>query len=267
MAEQIATEKLLVTKEEGVLRLTINRPRIKNAVDVETMDGIRAELQAAAEDGITRAVVITGAGGAFCSGADIQSALQNGASPDAIYDVLTKSYGPTLLAIRHFPYPVIAAVDGYAAGIGCDLALRCDLRLASANAVFAELFIRVGLIPDGGGTYLLPRLIGLGKAMEYMFTGKNIVAQEALELGIANHVFAAETFEQQVMDFAKSIAQQAPLALVRGKKAMLEALEGGTYADALAREANYQREIFNSEDGFEGFAAFMEKRPPVWKGR
>ena len=267
MAEQVMTEKVLVHKEDGVLRLTINRPRIKNAVDAETMSTIRTELNAAENDGQTRVVVITGTGGAFCSGADIQSVMASGGTPDDIYKVLTESYGPTLMAIRNFPYPVIAAVDGYAAGIGCDLALRCDLRLVSENALFAELFIRVGLIPDGGGTYMLPRLVGLGKAMELMLTGRNIPAVEALELGLANQVFPMTSFEQQVMEFAKTIARQAPLALVRGKKAMLTALEGGTYAEALAREASYQREIFGSEDGFEGFAAFMEKRPPVWKGR
>lgn len=263
------TDKLLVSFDDGVTTLTINRPKIRNAVDAETMTALREALEAAANDGQTRVVVITGAGGAFCSGADIQSAIQGGdGGGDAVYKVLTEVYAPALLAVRNFPYPVIAAVDGYAAGIGCDLALRCDLRLVSENGIFAELFIRVGLVPDGGGTYMLPRLVGLGRAMEMMFTGRNVIASEAAEFGLANKVFPAETFEAEVMTFAKNMAQQAPLALVRGKKAMLAALEEGiSYQEAMQREANLQKEIFASEDGFEGFTAFMEKRKPQWKGR
>lgn len=261
------TEKLLISFEDGVTTLTINRPEVRNAVDPETMTAIREALEAANDDGQTRCVVLTGAPGAFCSGADIQSAMSSGATPDDTYRVLSECYGPTQLAIRDCNWPVIAAVDGYAAGLGCDIALRCDMRLASENGLFAELFIRVGLIPDGGGTYMLPRLVGIGRAMEMMFTGKKIEAQEALRIGLANAVFPVETFQADVMGYAKTIAAQAPLALIRGKKAMLASLEGGSYADALAREASYQREIFSSEDGFEGFAAFLKKRPPQWKGR
>ena len=262
------TDKLLVSQADGVTTLTINRPKIRNAVDGETMIAIREALREAENDGQTRVVVITGAGGAFCSGADIGALDGNDFSAESVLETLTKVYAPTLLAIREFPYPVIAAVDGYAAGIGCDLALRCDLRLCSENGIFAELFIRVGLIPDGGATYMLPRLVGLGRAMEMMFSGRNVPAQEAAAIGLANQVFPAETFQEDVMNYAKNLAKQAPLALVRGKKAMLAALEdGGSYQEALAREANYQGEIFASEDGFEGFRAFMEKRPPQWKGR
>lgn len=261
------TDKLLVSFENGVTTLTINRPKIRNAVDAETMIALREALEAAEQDGQTRVVVITGAGGAFSSGADLKSLVGADANPDNVYKILTEAYAPTLIAIRHFPYPVIAAVDGYAAGIGCDLALRCDLRLASENGIFAELFIRVGLIPDGGATYMLPRLLGLGRAMELMFTGRDVTALEALQLGLANKVFAAENFGADVQAFAAHLAQQAPLALQRGKKAMLAALEGGSYEEALAREASLQREIFASEDGFEGFAAFIEKREPRWKGR
>ena len=263
------SDKLLISTSGGVLTLTINRPQVRNAIDPETMTALRESLINAADDKQTQVVVITGAGGAFCSGADIQHILAEGMENIAErgYQILTAVYGPTLNAIRECPLPVIAAVDGYAAGIGCDMALRCDLRLVSENGIFAELFIRVGMIPDGGGTYLLPRLVGLGRAMEMMFTGEDVPAKQALEYGLANRVFPAETFEADVAAFAQNLASKAPLALRRGKRAMLAALEDSSYENALLREATLQREIFASQDGVEGFQAFLEKRRPQWKGQ
>lgn len=260
------TDTLLISKADNVTTLTINRPAVRNAVDQLTMDALRAEIEACEHDG-TRCIVIAGAGGAFSSGADIMAALQSGGTANDVYRVLTESYGPTLLAIRQSSWPVIAAVDGVAAGIGSDLALACDLRLVSSRGRFSEIFIKVGLIPDGGGTYSLPRLIGLGRAMELMFTGAMVEAERALAWGMANAVFDEANFANEVQAYAATIAAQAPLALTRGKRAMLAAQNDQSFADALRREAEYQREIFNSEDGFEGFQAFLQKRPPVWKGR
>jgi 2-(1,2-epoxy-1,2-dihydrophenyl)acetyl-CoA isomerase len=229
------------------------------------MLALRDALDQTADDG-TRCVVLTGAGGHFSSGADIRQAVRGGLDPEVMYRLLTQVYAPALLAVRRCPWPVIAAVDGMAAGLGCDLALACDMRLASTRAVFAELFVRVGLIPDGGGTWLLPRLVGTGRAMEMMLTGRDVNAEEAARIGLANHVFEAETFTDEVMAFAETVSRQSPHALRRGKAAMLAALETG-YAGALAAEAEQQREILSSEDGPEGFRAFVEKRPPVWTGR
>ena len=259
---------LLTNFQNNVTTLTINRPQIRNAVDAETMIALAEAIHACNEQSETRVVVITGAEGSFSSGADIMAGMQAGAvSPEAAHKILTEAYAPALKAIRSCPWPVIAAVDGMAAGIGCDVALSCDLRLASDRGAFAELFIRVGLIPDGGGTYLLPRLVGLGKAMEMMFTGETVNAQDALALGLANKVYPTDSFYDQVRTYAETLAQKAPLALIRGKKAMLAALHDPSYEAALEREATYQREILGSEDGFEGFRAFLEKRPPQWKGR
>jgi 2-(1,2-epoxy-1,2-dihydrophenyl)acetyl-CoA isomerase len=259
------SEKVLVTRQDAVTVITINRPEVRNAVDDVTMTAIREALVHCEDDG-TRCIVLTGAGGAFSSGADIKKAVANGFSAENTYQTLTDVYAPTLRAIRSASFPVIAAVDGYAAGIGCDMALACDLRLASARARFAELFIRIGLIPDGGGTYLLPRLVGIGHAMEMMFTGRDLEAEEAAAIGLANHVFPVESFMEQVLEFAGRISRQSPNALRFGKKALLASLDS-SYDEALAREANYQRQIFQSEDGAEGFLAFVEKRAPVWKGQ
>jgi 2-(1,2-epoxy-1,2-dihydrophenyl)acetyl-CoA isomerase len=258
-------DSLLVQKHAAVTILTINRPEVRNAVDRETMVALREALEACEDDG-TRCIVLAGAGGAFSSGADIRKAMGDGLTPDTLYDLLDTAYGPTLKAIRGVSWPVVAAVDGYAAGIGCDMALACDLRLVSERGKFAELFVRVGLIPDGGGTYLLPRIVGLGKALEMVFTGADVDAEEALRLGLANRVLPSEGFMDAVLQFAQRISQQSPQSLRRGKAAILTSLDS-TYAEALAREHQNQREIFTTEDGMEGFRAFMEKRAPHWTGK
>lgn len=259
------TDKLLVESHGAVRRLIINRPRIRNALDAETTDALRAAVLAAEADEAARVIILTGAGGAFSSGADLTAALGDH-DPDSVFRILTEHYAPTLQAIRACRWPVIAAVDGVAAGIGCDFALACDVRLASERASFAELFIRVGLVTDGGASWLLPRLIGYGRALEMALTGEAVDAAEAQRIGLANRVYGAEEFEARVMEYAEGLARQAPLALVRMKRAFIAAQQG-SYEEALAREAAFQREILGSEDGFEGFRAFLEKRAPQWKGR
>lgn len=258
------SETLLVHRDGAVCTLTLNRPKLRNAVDADTMLALRDAIVDCGEE--TRVIVITGAGGAFCSGADLTVSAQGEMSAEAAVAILTDAYHPALLAIREARCPVIAAVDGVAAGIGCDLALACDLRLVSEQGRFAELFVQVGLVPDGGGTWSLPRIIGLGRALDLMYTGMSVEANEALTIGLANRVFPNERFEREVMTYAAYLAEQAPLSLIRIRRAVYAA-QDGTYAEALSREANFQREIFMSEDGFEGFRAFLEKRKPVWKGR
>lgn len=250
-------EVLLSERHGAVTVLTMNRPEVRNALDDTLMLALREALAVCETDG-TRCIVLTGAGGAFSSGADIKKAFVMGLTPDRAYQALTETYAPTLKAVRGASWPVIAAVDGYAAGIGCDLALACDIRLASEKAIFAELFVRVGLIPDGGGTYLLPRIIGLGRALEMLYTGMEVDAQEAYRIGLANRVFSGD-FLAQVMDYAVRIAAQSPHSLRRSKAAVRDSLDS-TYADALAREAEHQRAIFAEPDGMDGFRAFLERR-------
>jgi 2-(1,2-epoxy-1,2-dihydrophenyl)acetyl-CoA isomerase len=256
---------VLMERHDAVTVLTINRPEVRNAVDDVTMDALRAALLACEDDG-THCVVLTGAGGAFSSGADLKKAVAQQYTPDDTYHILTDHYGPTLKAIRACSWPVIAAVDGYAAGIGCDMALACDIRLVSERGKFAELFIRIGLIPDGGGTYLLPRIVGTGLALEMMFTGMDVDAAEAHRIGLANRVFPVDTFMDEVLKYAAHISRQSPNALRRGKRALLTSLNSG-YDEALAHEAENQRAILSAEDGLEGFLSFVQKRPPVWTGR
>lgn len=255
--------QLLVTRQDHITVITLNNPEVRNAIDHEVMAELRVAIEACSSDG-TRCIVLTGAGGSFCSGLNIKKAMANGMSPEDVGRGLTEIFHPTMKAIRHSPLPVIAAVDGYAAGFGCDLALACDLRLVTERARFAELFIRLGLIPDGGGTFLLPRLVGLGLAMELVFTARDVHADEALRIGLANRVFPTETFMDEVMVFAQELTHRSPSAIRRAKAAMVASLEG-TYSDALAREAASQREIMESANGMEGFMAFLQKRDPVWQ--
>jgi 2-(1,2-epoxy-1,2-dihydrophenyl)acetyl-CoA isomerase len=253
---------LKIAQINRVKVISFNRPEVKNAIDVVTMNSLKEHLLASEHDD-TRVVVITGEGGAFCSGADIKSALSANLSPDYAFNILADSYGPALRTIKELKWPVIAAVDGSAAGIGFDLALACDLRLASEAAVFSELFIKVGLIPDGGGTWSLQRLIGQSRAKEMTFTGEPISAKKALEWGIVNRVFQLDTFMEDVLNFSTNLARQSPDALIYGKKAINEAAEG-SFGQALKREAYYQKKIFEGKWGFEGFKAFIEKRRPRW---
>lgn len=264
-------EQLLVEKFDAVTVITFNTPEVRNAIDYDMMRMLREVVESCSHDG-TRCIVITGAAGAqgaqpaFCSGLNIKSAMSNGMTSADTFRGLTEVFHPAMKAIRAAPMPVIAAVDGYAAGFGCDIALTCDLRLVTERARFGELFIRIGLIPDGGGTYLLPRLVGLGMAMEMMFTGRDVLAEEAHRIGLANHIIRHEVFMDEVMEYAQNLSRQSPNALRRGKAAMLAALEG-RYDDALMREAENQRDLLASEDGMEGFMAFLQKREPVWTGR
>lgn len=262
-------QRLLVTRHEAVTVITFNAPEVRNAIDYDIMRALREAVEACSHDG-TRCIVLTGAAGpdganpAFCSGLNIKRAFADGMTPDQVFTGLTENFHPALHAIRTAPMPVIAAVDGYAAGFGCDIALNCDLRLVTERARFGELFIKMGLIPDGGGTYLLPRLVGLGRAMELMFTGRDVLAEEALQIGLANRVLRHEVFMDEVLEFADHLSRKSPDAIRRGKAAMLAALEGN-YSAALLNEAENQRDILGSENGLEGFMAFLQKREPVWK--
>ena len=254
------TDKLLERRHGAVLTLAFNRSRVRNAVDAETMDTLRRAVEACGDE--TRVIVITGTGGAFCSGADL-TAIGGDMSADAAVRVLTESYHPALKAIRAAPCPVIAVVDGSAAGIGCDIALACDMRLVSERAVFAELFVKVGLVPDGGGTWTLPRLIGLGRALELMYTGMPVDAAEALRIGMANRMVRSDHMEADVAAFTTLLAAQPAHALRRMRQAVYAA-QDMAFDEALAQEARLQREIFARDDGFEGFRAFLEKRMPRW---
>ena len=257
-------ETLLVERRDrGVAVLTINRPQKLNALNIQTREEGALALEELRTDEAVRVVVITGAGEkAFVAGADIAEFA--GRTPVTQRDVMT---GRSLFtAIDTFPKPVIAMINGYCLGGGCELALSCDLRVASENAKFGQPEINLGIIPGGGGTQRLTHLVGEGKAMELILTGEIIDAQTAYLIGLVNMVFPAADLEAKTMELAGRIAEKSPIALRMAKEAVKTASRS-TLDEGLRREIDLFALCFSSADKDEGVSAFLEKRKPEFKGR
>ena len=252
-------------RHEGqVAVVTVDRPDALNALDVETLTSLRDRLTELAEDIGTRVVVLTGAGDrAFVAGADIK--YMSGLDVDQAkeWGALGHEVGRLLETMRQ---PTIAAINGFALGGGCELALACDLRYASSNAKLGQPEINLGIIPGWGGTQRLARATTMGFAKELILTGRTVNAEEALERGLVNAVYAPEDLAAGVMEIATELSTKSPLALEAAKEAMNRAL-GGDHADNLAREGDRFGELFASEDAHEGLTAFAEKREPRFSGR
>jgi 2-(1,2-epoxy-1,2-dihydrophenyl)acetyl-CoA isomerase len=256
-------ESVLLAEREGpVATLIMNRPQTKNALDPELLRALGAGLAEVAADPSVRAVVLTGAGDAFCSGADLKGALGD---LDAGADLGPRiaEFHALIRAIVHAPKPFIAAVRGPAVGFGADLALACDLRVLAPDALLQEKFVAIGLMPDGGGSFWLPRLVGLGRALEYLLLGTRIDAPLALNLGLANRVADDARAEAEVL--AATLAAGPPLALAAIKSAVRQAADGGIEA-ALEREKLGQTALLSSRDFREGVAAWGAKRSPKFSG-
>lgn len=253
-------ESILEARDGAVLTLTLNRPERRNALDQATITGLHGRLVAAGEDPTVRAVVLAGAGRAFCSGADLKEA----AAGEIEGDLMERAYNPAIRAIRRMAKPVIAAVDGVAAGYGASLALAADVRLASPRATFSLIFVRSGLVLDGGASWFLPRLVGL-RAYELAMTGDMITAEEAHRIGLVNHLYPETSFAPEVATFARRLAAGPPLALA-GIKALIDGALDGTLDATLEDERLAQRRMFASRDFQEGVAAFLGKRAPEFRG-
>jgi enoyl-CoA hydratase/carnithine racemase len=255
---------VLTTDEAKVRWITLNRPETRNALTTQVNDTVRTAIESAPAAGV-RVVVLTGAGGAFSSGLDLRVAAEEGMDPSTIESRMRIHFHGLIRAIRACALPTIAVVDGPAAGFGCDLALACDLRLVSDRARFGEIFVKRGLMPDGGGTWMLPRLIGLGRALELMLTGDMVDAVEAHRIGLANRIFPAQQLESSAWDFARTLAAGPPL-VHQTVKAAVSAASHSTLDEALEGEVRGQLRLLASADFQEGIAAFLEKRPPAFKG-
>ncbi|PYS93454.1 MAG: crotonase [Acidobacteria bacterium] len=256
-------ETLLVERRERVAIITINRPDKRNALNIKTREEGAAALEELRADDSVRVVVITGAGDkAFIAGADIAEFA--GRTAVTQRDVMT---GQSLFtAIDSFPKPVIAMVNGYCLGGGCELAMACDLRIASERASFGQPEINLGIIPGGGGTQRLTHLVGEGKAMELILTGEIINAQAAHAIGLVNMVVLHEELEAKTMELANRIAEKSPIALRLAKEAVKTAARS-SLDEGLRREIDLFALCFSSEDKDEGVKAFLEKRKPEFKGQ
>ncbi len=256
-------ETILVEKNEGVAVITINRPDKLNALNSKVHEEGVAALDELRNDEEIRVVVFTGAGEkSFIAGADISEfAGKTSVTQRAVFQNRT-----LFNSIDTFPKPVIAMINGFCLGGGCELALACDIRIASENAKLGQPEINLGIIPGGGGTQRLTKLIGEGKSMEMILTGDMIDAAAALSLGLVNHVYSAEELEENTMKLAGKIASKSPIALQMAKEAVKTASRSNL-DEGLKREIDLFAITFSSQDKEEGVSAFLEKRRPEFKGK
>jgi 2-(1,2-epoxy-1,2-dihydrophenyl)acetyl-CoA isomerase len=259
----VSHNTIIYEKDNGVGTLTLNRPQSLNAFVPEMNQEVLGALKDAERDKEVRCLVITGAGRAFCAGQDLK-----GRTPEqkgSLGDSLREKYNPMIRQIRQMETIVIAAVNGVAAGAGCNLALACDLRVASEEAKFIQSFVRVGLAPDSGGSFILPRLVGVSKAMELLLLGDPVDAQEAQRIGLVARVFGSADFAKSTREIAERVAR-APRGIGLIKRAVNHAMLRETEAD-LEYEAYLQEIAGRSADYDEGVRAFLEKRTPVFTGK
>lgn len=252
---------------DAVAVIRLNRPESLNALTTEVGRDFQAAVGEALEKG-ARAIILTGAGRAFSAGGDLremQRMAEREGKVDAFFDEPLRMLNQCILLIRRTPVPIIAAVNGAASGGGCNLALACDLVIAAHSAKFNQAFIKIGLVPDCGGTFILPRLVGLKLATEMMMTGDVVTASRALELGMINAVFPDEQLMAQAMAMAERLAQAPTVALGKIKE-LLEASATNNCEDQLELERTTQIEAGKTSDFKEGVTAFIEKRPPKFVG-
>jgi 2-(1,2-epoxy-1,2-dihydrophenyl)acetyl-CoA isomerase len=262
----MTASSILFEPSEGVARITLNRPDVLNSFDKAMAARFQEILGQVADDASLRAVYLTGAGRAFCAGQDLAEAVaREGRGVVDFAEHLRRTYNPIVRAIRALPKPVVCGVNGAAAGAGANIALACDLVIASADAKFIQAFINIGLVPDSGGSYFLPRLVGTAQATALMMLGKPLAATEAAEMGLIFKVVPAGTLEEGAFGVARQLACQPTRALGLIKK-LLSASGTNTLEEQLELEADCQAAAGKSSDYAEGVRAFLEKRKPAFVG-
>jgi 2-(1,2-epoxy-1,2-dihydrophenyl)acetyl-CoA isomerase len=262
------SESLVLVSDDGPVRvLTLNRPSALNSFTAAMHGQLREALASAAADPAVRCVVLTGAGRGFCAGQDLNdSGMGTDGQPGDVEGVVERLYKPLALAIRRFPVPVLAMVNGVAAGAGANIALGCDMVVAARSASFIQAFSKIGLVPDGGGTWLLPRLIGRARAIGLAFTGDKLPAEEAERIGLIWRCVDDAALHDTTMALARRLAAMPVKALAATRQIIDEAMPMGFDA-ALSQEARVQGEMSRGADFAEGVAAFLAKRPAVFNDR
>ncbi|MGH6616605.1 enoyl-CoA hydratase-related protein [Sphingomonas sp.] len=256
-------ETILTERRGNVMQITLNRPERLNAAPPQMADEIGVALDHL--DG-ARAIVITGAGRAFCSGADLQARGEGSIdSGRGSYAALTRHYNPTMIKLAELDVPIVSAVNGPAAGIGCSIALCADFVLAGRSAYFLQAFVNIGLVPDGGASWMLTRLVGKARATEMMLLGEKVGAEKAESWGLIHKCVDDAVLLDEALALADRLAAGPTLALGIMRRNIAAAMDG-TYAEALTREANGQRIAGGSADAMEGGMSFLQKRKPIFKG-
>jgi 2-(1,2-epoxy-1,2-dihydrophenyl)acetyl-CoA isomerase len=255
---------LIYEASDGVARVTLNRPQVYNALSPELIEEITAAVKAAGDDAAVRVVVLTGAGDkAFCSGADLKAGMGDATS---LGDALRRRYNPMILGIRHLAKPVVCRLNGIAAGAGCSLALACDVIVAADTASMSQIFVNIGLMPDAGSTFFLPRLVGMAKAFELASTGRIVPAAECLQLGLVSQVVPAAQLDATTEAVVAYYAQ-APTAAIGRMKQVLNQAHYCNLEEMLELEAENQDLLANTKDAGEGIMAFLQKRKAVYQGK
>jgi 2-(1,2-epoxy-1,2-dihydrophenyl)acetyl-CoA isomerase len=253
---------VLAATAGAVRTLTLNRPQALNSFTAEMHRQLRAQLDAAADDSAVRCVVVTGAGRAFCAGQDLSEI----SSPSVVGNVVERLYKPLALRIRTMPVPVIAAVNGVAAGAGANFAFGCDIVVAARSASFIQAFSKIGLVPDCGGTWLLPRLVGRAHAIGLAMTGDKLPAEDAQRMGLVWQVVDDAALASSAAALAERLAAMPVRALAQTRRA-IDAAMGLGYEEALSMEASVQRDLAQAKDYTEGVEAFLAKRTPKFTDR
>ena len=267
MNDQVASAEFISETKDGVLALTLNRPEALNALTAAMLKDLAEAVTKAGRDKGIRIIVLAGAGRAFCAGADLGDVKKRMASGKFEHgDELRKTFNPLILAIRRVEKPVVCVVQGTAAGAGASLALSCDLKICAAEAKFLNAFSKVGLIPDSGMTWLLPRAMGLSLALEHAWLSKPITADAALRFGLVNRVVPAAELPGALKETLDALLAVPPLALALTKRALNRSLEAASLEEQMEHEAQLQSFLGKTKDHAEGVASFLEKRAPQFKG-
>jgi 2-(1,2-epoxy-1,2-dihydrophenyl)acetyl-CoA isomerase len=262
MRQDCGMAEIETSRDGAVLTITLNRPDVLNAFNRAMHEALAGALKEARDDEI-RAVVVTGAGRGFCVGQDLTEFRE---APGDISDRLRSTYHPNIHAVRALEKPVIAAVNGPAAGAGLSFACACDIRIAADAASFIPAFINIGLVPDSGGTFFIARLLGAARAFEWMTSGRSLTAAEAHAWGLVSEVVEADGLHERAAELAGSLAA-GPTKATGMTKRLFDAAPNNTLDEQLELEAQLQSAATKTEDFREGVAAFLEKRPPEFKGR
>jgi len=256
-------EHILWSIDSGVARITLHRPAVFNAMHHAMRQEVLDALDLCRKEDAVRAVYLTGAGRAFCAGQDLQEVTDP--KGPLLHDILASGYNPIVRAIRNLEKPVVCAVNGVAAGAGANIALACDITVAAASASFTQAFSKIGLIPDSGGTWTLPRLVGLQRASALMMLSDKVSAEEAAAMGMIWKVFPDDAFASESLRIAETLAQMPTRALGMTKRALNRAFSND-FNTQLTLEDELQTQAGHTHDYQEGVAAFLEKRKPVFKG-